>query len=397
MRDSWPLFRPNAGPHPDGLQYAWEKAGLSLVGQPIPWNAEAVVVHGFVHCPRQTAQLKDDISLRLGKQSRLIAPARCQPADDFAGVHVMFRLPPPASTCQADLCWRGRSLGQITLPVVTLNGFVSKLALNLPTVSVRLGDKCVASRTFVGSQCQGLVASGVLTAAGSLAPLVDLGLCVALRRPDGEPMCSMPVQLASTQLEAKQALVSISLPRPRRLGAWEIAWLLDDQPLAVQRLMAISKPAFHRSLMVESTRFVLQDARGNISMATTLPDLKSIRRAGPCFLITSRLPGVAGLCTCEVRADVRGAIQSPLIERQEVLISDGPAPFAPGTLDAGDLARVNRFELTLGKQLLGICSMAAAPEATFDAEGGFTPPEAFHWSSTADEQLQEKLEKLLKK
>ena len=42
MHDLWPLYR--IGPQPQALHYSYEKAGLTLHDQPIPWNAEAVLV-----------------------------------------------------------------------------------------------------------------------------------------------------------------------------------------------------------------------------------------------------------------------------------------------------------------------------------------------------------------
>jgi hypothetical protein len=80
-----------------------------------------------------------------------------------------------------------------------------------------------------------------------------------------------------------------------------------------------------------------------------------------------------------------------------VLISDGPVSFVPGTLDMAELAQVKQFDLRQGKQILGVLPMTGVPTASFDAEGGFVPPDAFAWSSTAEEQLKEKLGKLLGK
>jgi hypothetical protein len=37
MTDLWPLNR--LGPQPQALHYSYEKAGLILNDQPIPWNA----------------------------------------------------------------------------------------------------------------------------------------------------------------------------------------------------------------------------------------------------------------------------------------------------------------------------------------------------------------------
>ena len=50
MHDLWPLSR-IGGPHSQALAYSFEKAGLTLANQPIPWNAEAVVARSGVALP----------------------------------------------------------------------------------------------------------------------------------------------------------------------------------------------------------------------------------------------------------------------------------------------------------------------------------------------------------
>src|SRR5438034_1190021 len=86
MRDLWPLFRQSGGPHPEGLHYAWEKAGLTLENQPVPWNAEAVLVQGLVHFPKQAPRNKSEFSLRLGKQTEPILPESWLSSDHHDGV-----------------------------------------------------------------------------------------------------------------------------------------------------------------------------------------------------------------------------------------------------------------------------------------------------------------------
>ena len=49
MHDLWPLYW--MGPQPQALHYSYEKAGLTLHDQPIPWNAEAVLVEGTLRLP----------------------------------------------------------------------------------------------------------------------------------------------------------------------------------------------------------------------------------------------------------------------------------------------------------------------------------------------------------
>ena len=49
MTDLWSMHR--IGPQPQALHYSYEKAGLTLHDQPIPWNAEAVLVEALVRLP----------------------------------------------------------------------------------------------------------------------------------------------------------------------------------------------------------------------------------------------------------------------------------------------------------------------------------------------------------
>ena len=88
-------------------------------------------------------------------------------------------------------------------------------------------------------------------------------------------------------------------------------------------------------------------------------------------------------------------MQTPGLLQQEVLVTDGPVPFVPGTIDAAQVAEMTAFELRIGKRLLGVLPLTPAPVAAFDAEGGFKPPPEYAWSSVAEDQLQDKLAKLL--
>ena len=96
-----------------------------------------------------------------------------------------------------------------------------------------------------------------------------------------------------------------------------------------------------------------------------------------------------------VAAQVPGAVQPPLLLEQEVLITDGPTMVAPGTLDAADLAQVSGFELSVKGRTLGVLSLCPAPTATFTSEGGFKPPHEFTWSAAAEEEMTERLNRLL--
>ena len=71
-----------------------------------------------------------------------------------------------------------------------------------------------------------------------------------------------------------------------------------------------------------------------------------------------------GCATLQVHAQVPGAVQPPLLLEQDVLVTDGPTVFAPGTLDAADLAQVTAFELR--QQGRGAGRAVAVPGADGD-------------------------------
>src|SRR5688572_19913243 len=114
MTDLLPLYR--IGPQSQALAHSYEKAGLTLHGQPVPWNAEAVLVEATLRLPPQSRK-KADFSLRVAGREPL--PADSLRRDDAADrYHLFFRFPPPPSTAKAELLYRGRALGHIEVPIL---------------------------------------------------------------------------------------------------------------------------------------------------------------------------------------------------------------------------------------------------------------------------------------
>lgn len=400
MNDLWPLFRSATGPPPQALHVSSEKAGLTLENQPVPWSAEAVVVEAGVRLSASAARNKTDFTLRLAATGQALTPESLRQDEPDAPARLFFRFPVPPHDTRAELLWRGRILGEVEISVLTADSFLAGLSLQLPTVHVNLASHTVVCQTFVNAQCQGLTASAVLNSATSLAPLADLDLRVELAREDGTVVETVPLRLSSSQLRARQALVTAAMPKPRRAGTLMVRWLLGQRELAAQKVRGITRKQFLRSLRISATRFVLQ--RGDeLSVVRSLPvrdgqlDLNGVVRLGPCFLVSSNEPGMAGLAMLHMHAQVNGAVRAPLVQEQEVLITDGPLPFIPGTLEVGDLEQVQHFALESPEGRLGLLPLSPAPLAHFNSEGGFTPSEEFVWSSAAEEQLNEKLSKLL--
>jgi hypothetical protein len=382
MHELWPFYR--LGLQPQALRYSYEKGGLTVPDQPIPWNAEAVLVEAMLRLPSPTARRKSDYQLRLpNREPQAAETLRRQEGEDH--YRLFFRTPPPAVTTTAELLWRGRVLDRVTLPMLSRDEFLQNLRLHMPTLFVRLGDETVACQTFVSTQCKGLMATGVLTSPTSLVPLLDLDLQVEFRSERGGAVQQVP------------ALVTV-VPRrfPRRTGAWSATWMLGDHHLANHRIRAISPRHFQRSLRVSDTRFVAQSEKHGVSVSRQVPPLESVQRVGPCFLVCSREQGMAGLCSLSIHAQVPGAIHPPPLWEREVLITDGPTMVVPGTMAAADLAQVNAFELSLKGETLGILSLCPAPTASFTSEGSFkSPPIDYTWSMAAEEELSERLSKLM--
>ncbi len=391
MNDLLSHIRPGSQ---QALHFRFEKAGLILDNQPIPWNADAVLVETLVKLP-SSGRTRTDFSLHVPGFEPIL-PENMRREESDGKYRLFFRLPTPGQSTTAELHWRDKVLGQVSLPILSRTEFLEGLSLQMPTLLVNLGQQSVACRSFVSTQSKGLMASALLTNQTSLAPMLDFHLEVEFRSEKQPTSQRLPVQLTSSQLRGKQALVVVCPHKlPRRVGPWYTTWFLEGEAIATQRIKALTRPQFERSLRISETRFVAQKANGEVIVTRQPPELADIVRLGPCFLISSSELGMAGLCTLQTRALVPGAIQSPLLTEQEVLITDGPTPFVPGTMDVADLEQVTGFELCLGKKSLGVLPMTPAPSATFTSEGGFKPAPDFTWSSASEDQLAERLSRLI--
>jgi hypothetical protein len=393
MNDLWPFYR--ISPQPQAIHYSYEKAGLTVHDQPIPWNAEAINVDARLRLPQSAGRRKTDFLLRLAGRDPV-------PADDLRRLdadnhyRLTYRVEPPSITTTAEVLYRSHVLGQLTLPYLGRDEFLQSVRLQLATVNVRLENESVSCQTFVASQCKGLIANAVLVSPTSLVPMLDLDLTVDIRSERTGANQTIPVKLCSSQLAGRHALVTAAPRRfPRRLGAWRVTWLLADRVLASQPIRAISTKAFQRSLRVTDARFVLRWPKGNVTAARQVPPNEKPARVGPCFYVSSREPGMAGICRLQVHAEIPGTVQPPLLMEADALITDGPAEFAPGTLDVAELGQLTAFELSSKGQQLGVLSLCPAPTAVFTTEGGFKAPHDYAWSPAAEEELSDRLNRLI--
>jgi hypothetical protein len=392
MNDLIPALRGRPGS--TAVHVRHELAGLSLHDRPVSAAAEAVVVEVRLRLP-PAARRKDDYALRFPGEHPLAAESLRKDDADPQRFRLIFRFPPPAFSARAELLWRNKLLADIDLPVLSTDDFLAGLSVAHATTSVQVGDRTVAAQAFVAAQCRGFQASLVVKSPTALAPLASLGVRVVFRseRTAGEQ--EVPVPLASSQLAAKEALLTASLPkRPRRTGTYTTSWYAGHRELVVQRVRAVSGREFLQSLRLSDARFAVADKAGAVRFVRHAPPAgPDAVRLGPCFAVSSGIPGMAGALAL---AAVAQPSDPPLELAGTLLVTDGPSVFAPGLFDFPDLAPRTGFDLRTKAHTLGTLSLHPVPAATFDAEGGFKPPPDFAWTPTAEDELAERLAKLMR-
>ncbi|MFO0851471.1 MAG: hypothetical protein U0871_23370 [Gemmataceae bacterium] len=382
-------------PTDQAVHLRYEKAGLVLPAPPVPWNADAVVVELLAKLP-PAARVRADFAVRV--PGREPAPAELVRKDDDPSgrFRVFFRIPPPQVSTDAEILWKHRLLATVPLPVVGPEQFAAGLRLTHPTLAVRVGGQAVPAQTFVAAQCRGLTAAAVVRSPVGLAPLAELGLKVLFRADRGGYEHLVPVPLTGPQLAAREALVTATPPKlPRRVGNYAVTWLAGDQVLLAQRAAGVTAKRFVQSLRVSDARFAVADKGGTVRPARHAPLAGQADRVGPCFVLASREPGAAAVLPLQVAAVLPGAVRLPVLLDQTVLITDGPTVVAPGLIAAAELAGLTGFELRYKEQVLGVLSLSPVPSANFTAEGAFKPPPDFSWSPTAEDELADRLGKLM--
>lgn len=385
------------GPAPPSqlLHVSYEKAGLTLEQGPVPWNADAVIVQALVKLGAVTAQAQSEFTLRLPNRAP-VAVEQIRRAVEPDQARIFFRMEVPEQSTMAALWWRDRTLGQVTIPVLAADAFFQQLSAQHATVAVQWETETPACQSFVSTQAKGMIASALIAAPMSLSPLADFAVVVELGR-DGEAPLVRPVQFSSSQLRARQALVSVAFPRVKQVGPWRVRWRLEQRVLAETHLRAVSAAALHRSLRLWQGRYLVHKTNGDIAILRYPPAaLEDVSRLGPVFLVRSTIPGMAAMCLFEVRAEGPELLSPLVLPAQTVRLSDGPTPVAPGTFARGDLGRVKSFSLWLGRREIGKLPAEPVPTVDFTSEGGLEAPlDDFAWSPVAEEQLNDRLGKLL--
>jgi hypothetical protein len=394
-RKLWRPLRRLGGPQVKTFRHLYEKAGLRVADEPVPWNAEAILLHALVRLPGSSTWCKSDFQLRVSGRPPLL-PFCLQPAEGEDLFDVFFRCAPLQRPALVSLFGQGLLLAQLQVPFLSAECFLRDLRLEAPTVSACLGKLSVACQTVVAGQCRCLVASGLLTSPTSLVPLIDFDLGVELLDQGTGQKQLFSFRLTTGQLRSKQTHLCVSLGTGLPLfGTQTIRWRLDDRLLALTGLRVVSRATLQRSLFLVESRYLYQEPQGALAFSHHLPAGASLGCLRPCFLLGSQEPGMAAVCPLEVRVQFRDATRPPLVLRQELVVLDGPslcAPTGPGMDDHQD---IRAFELFSEGRLLGTLSLSLTPVASFTPEGGFRASEDYPWTPLNEEEMLERLQKLM--
>ncbi len=375
-------------------RFGYEKAGLQVADEPIPWNAETVWVEATVQVSAGRVWGKEDFHLHVPDRPPLV-PTLVTIADAKQTVRVIFRMPPPQRAVTVGLYGQGHLLDQVELPYLSADEFLRGLRLESPVVCACLGPYSVACRAVVEGQCRGYSAGAVLVSPTSLLPILDMPVQVDFINAVTYSTQSVTVPLTNTALVSRRAVLSVIPPRrPLWFGKSVIRWSVAERPLGQTEIRAISPETFRQSLYLVESR-CLSGGKGEPGRVNSRrPANGDNRGLRPCFLVASREPGVAGLCPLEIRVRFRHSASRPVLLHQDVLVTDGPSPCLPDQAFEDD-PPVSAFELFHEDEVLGVLTVSPAPAASFTSEGGFRGLEEYSWTRHTEEELMSRLQKLM--
>jgi hypothetical protein len=229
-----------------------------------------------------------------------------------------------------------------------------------------------------------------------LLPLADSPLSVDFADPGTGYRQTVAVRLTRADLVGTQAFVSAMPPRwPPPFNRCSIRWRVGDRLLAETEIRGISHLTLDDSLYAVDANYLYQDAKGSIVSSHHLPRFEGVAGFRPSFLVASREPGLAALCALQIRVLYRDPARAALVIDQDVLIADGPSRCLPPTMDFEGLAQLRAFELLNKGKVLAVLPVSPTPAAVFTSEGGFAPTEDYDWTPMMEEELVDRLQKLM--
>nr|BAL55979.1 hypothetical protein HGMM_F33C03C22 [uncultured Planctomycetota bacterium] len=156
--------------------------------------------------------------------------------------------------------------------------------------------------------------------------------------------------------------------------------------------------SLHRYIEFLGARFLWWDDKPNQPIEIDKQLLKTLShgRVCPYFRLRSKQPGLSFAAPIEVYVICRGSAEPRLLASEEIVITDAPTVYVPGTIAASDVRQIIAFELRHAGHSIGHLSLCPVPVAKINSEGAFqAAPEDLPWSPAYDEELRERLDRLM--
>jgi hypothetical protein len=235
------------------------------------------------------------------------------------------------------------------------------------------------------------VAGAVLSSPTILAPLETLGITADFRHDDSDRGVAIEIHLSESQRAACEALLTALGPRPSRLSdSWTVTWRVGSTVLATQQVCAVSRRIFLESLRLIELRF---DVGGRLRRTLPMPNEAAVVR--PVVLVASCVPGIAGLAAFRLFGAGPGIDSHPLTPPTRALITDHPTSLVFDELGVKSLAAMTTLELRSRAVLIGSVSLSPRPTVQLTPEGGFEPMPDYAWTQSAEDELSERLGRLI--
>ncbi len=378
---------------PPRWRFGYERCGIQVWGEPIPWNAESVLVEllGRGIPPRGAAREEYRLDLPMGKSLR---PTALEAGQDRAAC-ISFRLSPPGRETAVTIRRGERILQRGVLPFLTEQEFLGGLRLESPLLVAQVGRHLTPCRAVVAAQCRRLQACGLLTSPTALLPLAGQSISLEFARGSESRTFRFLPRLTGSQLAGGRALLALPPIRcPQGVGTWSVRWSAAGQTLACTSLRTLSRRDFCRSLYLVDAGF-RTEGWGGVLHRPYLTTLEGLTRVGAHFRVASREEGAAGACRLEVRTRVRPSAPAVASLRVQVLVAGAPAAVLPPPLLPQAFQEVESFELCCAGRGLGTLEGGIRrPTVRFNAEGGYYGTEEFGWTAAAEQELADRLGRL---
>lgn len=386
----------SASPMAHGLLFSYEKAGLCVRNEPIPWNADRLRVEALLRVPSGVVRRKADFCLLCNNLP--LGPPETLRIEDGSLLRLGFNLPPPASASLLTLAWRDQELGQSAMPLLRESDFFDHLELRHATVAVKLGEQFVPCTAFLPAQSRHLLLSGVLASPTSLAPLAGQELVLEVFDGESKPTSTLVTRLAACQLQQRETLWQVPLHlKNREAGPWTFRWRASDRVLARSELRSVPRRRASQMLACPACYFVRQaKGHGQVEFLSHLAAADANDWLGMVFLLKTTEPGLATRAELRVfLEDVDGRRGELPLHEEIANVTDGPTPIVTPLLPMAELASVRRVLLLCGSRLVTTLGTQAVPQCSFTGEGGIRAVlEDFPWSPNAEAELADRLKKL---